>query len=243
MPQVDKIKVGSTTYDIGASGNSTNSFNNGDTAQNNANSWTNVNTLQSGETTSSIFAKISTMFKNIRYLYNVLGNGFSTSNTVTSQINGKAPTNHTHTTSQLPISNSQNDSTATIPTSHLIYDMNKTLTSLNDAIPKKAEDIGAVKFIPMYDYNYSADFFNNSDIKYPYITAINSSMTNKLIGVNRYSNIMYIPSNTSDSTQIFFVHTRNSIIVRNGNHVKPIFNPPFFIPSVKLEGSNLNITF
>ena len=38
-----------------------------------ANSWTNVNQLTTGEKHSSIFNKISTMFKNIRFLYKMLG--------------------------------------------------------------------------------------------------------------------------------------------------------------------------
>ena len=38
-----------------------------------ANAWTNVAKLTSGEKHSSIFNKLSTMFKNVRYLYRVLG--------------------------------------------------------------------------------------------------------------------------------------------------------------------------
>lgn len=38
----------------------------------NVNNWTNVNYLVSGEKQSSIFKKISTMFKNIRWIYNIL---------------------------------------------------------------------------------------------------------------------------------------------------------------------------
>ena len=38
-----------------------------------ADSWVDVDVLESGETHSSILKKISTMFKNIRYLYNIIG--------------------------------------------------------------------------------------------------------------------------------------------------------------------------
>lgn len=40
-----------------------------DTTDGNANTWTSVDTLTSGETHTNIFSKISQMFKNIRYLY------------------------------------------------------------------------------------------------------------------------------------------------------------------------------
>lgn len=55
----------------GNSENNTVSFTSTDTA--NPTSWTNVSTLISGEKHSSIFNKISTMFKNVRYLYKILG--------------------------------------------------------------------------------------------------------------------------------------------------------------------------
>ena len=38
-----------------------------------ANAWTNVAAMQSEETHESLFGKISTMFKNVRYLYKMLG--------------------------------------------------------------------------------------------------------------------------------------------------------------------------
>ena len=49
------------------------SFTSSDVADGSASSWTSVNALASGETNGSIFGKISMMFKNIRYLYKVLG--------------------------------------------------------------------------------------------------------------------------------------------------------------------------
>lgn len=48
-------------------------FTSSDTTDANASSWTNVATLTSGERHKSIFAKISQMFKNVRYLYKLLG--------------------------------------------------------------------------------------------------------------------------------------------------------------------------
>ena len=55
----------------GDSANNTVSFTSADTAS--PTSWTNVSVLTSGEKHSSIFNKISTMFKNLRYLYKILG--------------------------------------------------------------------------------------------------------------------------------------------------------------------------
>lgn len=48
-------------------------FTSSDVADGNATAWTSVTPLASGEVHSSIFAKISQMFKNIRYLYKMLG--------------------------------------------------------------------------------------------------------------------------------------------------------------------------
>ena len=48
-------------------------FTSSDVADGNATAWTGVNPLTSGETNKSIFAKLSQMFKNIRYLYKMLG--------------------------------------------------------------------------------------------------------------------------------------------------------------------------
>ena len=48
-------------------------FTSSDVADGGATAWTGVNPLTSGETNKSIFAKLSQMFKNIRYLYKMLG--------------------------------------------------------------------------------------------------------------------------------------------------------------------------
>jgi len=57
----------------GDSADSTTTFTTSDTADGSASSWTNVPALTSGETHKSLFAKMSQMFKNIRYLYKMLG--------------------------------------------------------------------------------------------------------------------------------------------------------------------------
>ena len=48
-------------------------FTSSDVADGGATAWTGVNPLTSGETNKSIFAKLSQMFKNVRYLYKLLG--------------------------------------------------------------------------------------------------------------------------------------------------------------------------
>lgn len=49
------------------------SFTSSDVADGSVSAWTNVSKLSSGEKHSSIFAKVSQMFKNVRYLYKMLG--------------------------------------------------------------------------------------------------------------------------------------------------------------------------
>lgn len=49
------------------------SFTSSDVADGSASSWTSVATLVSGEKHTSLFAKVSQMFKNVRYLYKMLG--------------------------------------------------------------------------------------------------------------------------------------------------------------------------
>lgn len=53
--------------------NSVATFASSDTADGSASSWTTVPALASGETHKSLFAKMSQMFKNVRYLYKLLG--------------------------------------------------------------------------------------------------------------------------------------------------------------------------
>ena len=144
MAIIDKIKVGSTTYDVSPSASGTlnttgtTKFASSDVAQGSATGWTNVDQMTTSDNHATLFTKITQMAKNVRYLYNVLGTGFSTGSTVKNQIDGKAPSNHSHSVSQLPTSSTQVNSNYYIPTSALIYSMNQTLTSLNDACLKKS---------------------------------------------------------------------------------------------------------
>ena len=145
MAIIDKIKVGSTTYDVSPSATGTlnttgtTKFASSDVAQGSATGWTNVDQMTTADNHATLFTKITQMAKNVRYLYNVLGTGFSTGSTVKGQIDGKAAANHSHKVAQLPTSSTQVNSNDYIPTSALIYSMNQTLTSLNDASLKVKE--------------------------------------------------------------------------------------------------------
>ena len=57
----------------GDTADSTATFTCSDVSDGDAAAWTNVPALTSGETHKSIFAKMSQMFKNLRYLYKLLG--------------------------------------------------------------------------------------------------------------------------------------------------------------------------
>ena len=57
----------------GNTAENTAAFTSSDSADESASAWTNVSKLSSGEKHSSIFAKVSQMFKNVRYLYKMLG--------------------------------------------------------------------------------------------------------------------------------------------------------------------------
>ena len=103
MSSVNKVKVETDIYDISPSPNGTldtttanNKFESSDVAQGSATSWTNVDALSATETNKSIFTKITQMIKNVRFLYNIIGSGFTTSNTIKKAIDGKAAANHTH---------------------------------------------------------------------------------------------------------------------------------------------------
>lgn len=57
----------------GDTAENTATFTSSDVADGSVSAWTNVSKLSSGEKHSSIFAKMSQMFKNVRYLYKMLG--------------------------------------------------------------------------------------------------------------------------------------------------------------------------
>ena len=192
MAYVDKARVEGTLYDISPSptGNldstSDNAYTSSDVAQANATTWTNVDPILATEQHRSIFSKLTSMIKNIRYLYNIVGSGtFAPGNgtTVTDVVNNKAPKSHTHTAAQLPTSNSQINSTSYVPTSALIYSMNQTLNSLNDALEEIEGNISTpVPNNTMYDSNHTIVATINS-------TADADNFCNKYNHANNYNGL------------------------------------------------------
>ena len=164
MAQVDKVQVQSTTYDIAQSSSATFAGTSNDNTA--PSSWTDVDKLVSGETNGSIFTKISKMFSNIRWLYNQLGTtdysgtGASTVSAALAALQGgKAAASHSHTVSSLPVSSTQVNSSAYIPTSSLIYSMNQTLTSLNDACKLTPNDRFEYKSLGTWSSTSQVDTF------------------------------------------------------------------------------------
>ena len=208
MAIIDKIKVGSTTYDVSPSASGTlnttgtTKFASSDVAQGSATDWTNVAQMTTADNHATLFTKITQMAKNVRYLYNVLGTGFSTGSTVKSQIDSKAPYSHSHSVGQLPTSSTQVNSNDYIPTSALIYSMNQTLTSLNDAFTKiRSQDINVTD---SNGYKFttgspiSAVYTGDESIYYAIIVSTNTI-------VIRNSNIGGMFSNTTGYARVYYI--------------------------------------
>ena len=140
MASVDKVKVADTTYDVSPSKDGTlNGYTSGDSTS--PSSWNNVDAITTSDTNSSIFSKLTTMVKNVRWLYNKLGTvdiSATGSDTISgglvevqNALNNKADNVHTHGVSDLPVSNSQVNSTSYIPTSALIYSMQQQINAIS----------------------------------------------------------------------------------------------------------------
>lgn len=70
---IDEVEDDKLDKNGGDSATCVTAFTSSDVADSSASSWTTVSTLATNETHASIFAKVSQMFKNIRYLYKMLG--------------------------------------------------------------------------------------------------------------------------------------------------------------------------
>ena len=149
MSSIDKVKVGDTTYDVSPSASGTL---NGYTSNDNGTppAWSDVGTISSGDTNSSIFGKLTSMVKNVRWLYSKLGTeDFSGTgqttitgalSTLQSGLDGKSPSSHTHTTATLPVSSNQVNSENYVPTSALLYSMVQRANSIMENV-QLANDI------------------------------------------------------------------------------------------------------
>lgn len=139
MPSISKIKAIGNTYHLSPSNNGTlTGYTSGDEVS--PDKWVHINAISSTETNGSIFSKLTTMVRNVRWLYNKLGTvDFSSTgqSTITGALNAiqqnldeKAPSSHTHAVGDLPVSNSHVNSTSYVPTSALIYSMQQQINSI-----------------------------------------------------------------------------------------------------------------
>ena len=187
MAQVDQIQIGTTTYDILQSSDATFTGTSNDSSS--ATSWTNVDVLSSSETNASIFTKISSMFKNIRYLYSLLGDidvsslGGSISEAIKNINENKADKDHTHSTSDLKaqdgtnlISTIQVADNNHVPSSLLVKNMNDTLTALSNAADSYVTKLGVSgTTITYYHRNTSLGTITTQDTNTTYSTATSAA--------------------------------------------------------------------
>lgn len=218
MASVDKVKVGSTSYDISPSKDGTlNGFTSNDAASPTA--WSATDVVAASDSNSTIFSKITTMIKNVRWLYSKLGTtDFSATgqSTVTGALsalqtglNGKAASSHSHTTAQLPVSSSQTNSNSYIPTSALVYSMQQKINSLNDAIA----NIPAGTTIKSFNTKTNTPF-NNIPIGFAPLSIVGSSTSFVIshtksgyciISLISNGNTMAFSYTTSYSIRVFYI--------------------------------------
>ena len=160
MSSIDKVKVGDTTYDVSPSASGTLD---GYTSNDNGTppAWDEVSAISSGDTNSSIFGKLTSMVKNVRWLYGKLGTSdFSVSgDTVTGalsslqgELSDKSPASHTHTVSDLPVTNdTQANATTLIPSSAAVYSLYTTMGDLSSEITELEEKISLIGTIWIYE--------------------------------------------------------------------------------------------
>lgn len=185
MASIDKVKVGETTYDISPSKDGTlNGYTSGDSAS--PSSWSSVNAISASDTNATIFNKLTTMVKNVRWLHAKLGDtDFSATGQDTvsgalvslkAGLGNKADSDHSHTVSDLPVTSNQSNSTSTIPTCALLYSMNQEL----DALEESANNIISIIDDPnkRYESKNLGTWSSVSDVT-TFLTRFNNS--------NRYS--------------------------------------------------------
>ena len=149
MVPVNKVKVGDISYDISPSKDG---ILKGYTSNDNASpaAWSDVSEVSSEDTNSSIFSKLTTMVKNVRWLYSKLGttdisnigDGTVTGglNEIYNGLDNKSPISHTHTVSDLPVTNdTQANATTLIPSSAAVYSLKTLMSELSTEIAELEE--------------------------------------------------------------------------------------------------------
>lgn len=151
MATFNKIQIGKNTYDISLSPNGKldqglTKFRSGDTTTN-PTSYTSVTPISIHDTNADIFVKLTTMVKNIRFIYYKIGTvvlPFVASIRGCVQqlydiINNKALSEHTHTIENLPTTNELLDDSTLVPTAGLLYYLNNTLNTRLNSINNNAK--------------------------------------------------------------------------------------------------------
>ena len=143
MSSIDKIKIKDNSYDISPSKDGTlTGFTSNDSKS--VSDWSSTDVITNSDSNSSIFSKVTTMIKNVRWLYSKLGTtDFSATgqSTVTGALSAlqtglgnKAARNHSHSTNTLPVSGQYINSNNYVPTSALMYSMQADIDALSEKI-------------------------------------------------------------------------------------------------------------
>ena len=128
-----------------------------------AEAWTDVETLETGEKHSSIFNKISTMFKNIRFLYKILGTtdiseiGEGTITSALSVLNGSA-TSENYGRVKVTDSSAVTDSTGlALAATEKNASIDGTLAKQIDELNSNLSNIGKIKNINSDSFSVETD--------------------------------------------------------------------------------------
>lgn len=147
MGSINKVKLlqqSEETYDISPSPNGTldsDWYVSEDSSTENAQYYDeNISKIENTDDNKTIFSKITGMIRNIRYLFNRIGKTPFESDTVSNAIvdlnnicDDKADIQHSHTINDLPVTTELENSSSSIPTSEVVYNVNKDLNDKYDA--------------------------------------------------------------------------------------------------------------
>lgn len=148
MSSLHKFNVSDTTYHVSPSPTGTldtESYISNDVNQEDAISYNSINKVTILDNNASIFGKITGMLANVRFLYNKLGiltedNTYGTVSGTTLNLDTPVDS-HSHTVSDLPVTNININSNSYVPTSSLVYNMNEKLNETIDKYNTLGEQI------------------------------------------------------------------------------------------------------
>lgn len=212
MGNITKINVSGDTYDLSISANGTlnSSYSSDDVADSSASSYAEVNKINNTDTNANIFNKITKSLRNTRYLNNTLGN----SNTSVYTSNNKQLTiypnlrnssdqipEHDHTVDELPVSTININSSEYIPTSALLYNLDRNMNNIGPQF-KIGEDFTTevtLGNLPMGTKIYADDSIN-------YIIA-------RILGLDADRNFLEhiaVWNSLSDVDEFFSIYNHNN---------------------------------